>query len=207
RGKDLALALHQLRAHLEEQRALQDLGTIVSEAEFMPTLRLANLEQLAVEASPGERKSTQVTPPEDRATEVMLTGAQPAPQGLTTTSTYNGDPFDTSPSLNMDPAAEEPPPPIVEAFSPPPDDLRTNIIPFDDFPPTPSSATPLPPLPPPPRGSSDIRPPLPPAARPMPDVPAPPRPSRSRPIPAESRPFAPERPRPSAAVPALPATA
>src|SRR5215475_3757636 len=66
RGKDFALALQQLRAHLEEQRALQDLGTIVSEAEFMPTLRLANLEQLAAEAGPGERKSTQVTPPEDR---------------------------------------------------------------------------------------------------------------------------------------------
>src|SRR5262249_44585201 len=116
------------------------------------------------------------------------------------------DTFDTSPSLNMELAAEEPPPPIVEAFSPPPDDLRTNIIPFDDFPPTPSSAGPLPPLPPPPRGSSDIRPPLPPAASPIPDVPAPPRPSRSRPIPAESRPFVPERPRPSAAVPAVPVT-
>src|SRR5215472_11715844 len=68
RGKDFALALHQLRAHLEEQRALQDLGTMVAEAEFMPTLRLANLEQLVAEPGPGERKSTQVTPPEDRAT-------------------------------------------------------------------------------------------------------------------------------------------
>ncbi|HMF09756.1 MAG TPA: serine/threonine-protein kinase, partial [Thermoanaerobaculia bacterium] len=192
RGKDLALALHQLRAHLEEQRALQDLGTIVSEAEFMPTLRLANLEQLVADAVPGERKSTQVTPPEDRATEVMSTGSQPVPQGLRPTETHNVEAFDTSPSLEMDLAAEEPP--VVEAFSPPPEDLRTNIISFDNFPPTPSSALPLPPLPPPPRGSSDIRPPLPPpVARPIPTPPPPPRATRSRPIPAESRPTPLER--------------
>src|SRR5262249_49810737 len=110
------------------------------------------------------------------------------------------------PTPNTSPGTGEPPPPIVEAFSPPRDDLRTNIIPFDDCPPTPSSAPPLPPLPPPPRRSSDLRPPWRPAARRMPQVPAPPRPSRSRAIPAESRPFAPERPRPSAAVPAVPVT-
>jgi serine/threonine protein kinase len=51
RGKDLALALHQLKARLEEQRALQDLGTMVSAAENMPTLRLENLEKLGPGAS------------------------------------------------------------------------------------------------------------------------------------------------------------
>src|SRR6202162_2999875 len=66
RGKDFALALHQLRAHLEEQRALQDLGTMVAEAEFMPTLRLANLEQLASEgARATEERSNEVMPPDD----------------------------------------------------------------------------------------------------------------------------------------------
>jgi serine/threonine-protein kinase len=50
RGKDFALALHQLRARMEEQKALQDLGTMVSEVENLPTLKLANLDQLASSA-------------------------------------------------------------------------------------------------------------------------------------------------------------
>jgi eukaryotic-like serine/threonine-protein kinase len=62
RGKDFALALHQLRAHLEEQKALQDLGSMVSAAENMPTLRLENLAQLL----PGtEPEATLVPPPAD----------------------------------------------------------------------------------------------------------------------------------------------
>ena len=52
RGKDMALALYQLKAHLEEQKALQDLGTMVSAAENLPTLKLANLEQLAAQGAP-----------------------------------------------------------------------------------------------------------------------------------------------------------
>ncbi len=73
RGKDFALALHQLRAHLEEQRALQDLGTIVGEAEFMPTLKLANVDQLILEGAEearlhatnpsGSSRTTEVRPP------------------------------------------------------------------------------------------------------------------------------------------------
>jgi serine/threonine-protein kinase len=68
RGKDFALALHQLRAHIEEQKALQDLGTLVSAAENLPTMKLANLEQLLAEAA-GEagrgsaRPSSEVFPP------------------------------------------------------------------------------------------------------------------------------------------------
>ncbi len=60
RGKDMALALYQLKAHLEEQRALQDLGTMVSAAENLPTLKLANLEQLAAQGAP---RDTTMTPP------------------------------------------------------------------------------------------------------------------------------------------------
>ena len=159
RGKDLALALHQLRAHLEEQKALQDLGTIVSEAEFMPTLRLANLEQLAGEPPPGGGRSTLVTPPEDRATEVMSTGNLPPPEAVGGGPPGPNDTFDTSPSLSLDIPEPTPlPPPRVPGvyqLPKPADDLRTNIIPFDDFPPAPASASPAQPTP------------LPPAARPV----------------------------------------
>ncbi|HEY1433953.1 MAG TPA: protein kinase, partial [Thermoanaerobaculia bacterium] len=61
RGKDMALALYQLKAHLEEQKALQDLGTMVSAAENLPTLKLANLEQVAAMGAP--RDTTIVPPP------------------------------------------------------------------------------------------------------------------------------------------------
>jgi serine/threonine protein kinase len=70
RGKDFALALHQLRAHLEEQRALQDLGTIVSEAEFMPTLKLANVDQLLLEAAEEAKQRSKNAAPSARSTEV-----------------------------------------------------------------------------------------------------------------------------------------
>ena len=64
RGKDFALALHQLRAHLEEQRALQDLGTLVSAAENLPTMKIANLEHLLAD---GEEPpaGAEVRPPAD----------------------------------------------------------------------------------------------------------------------------------------------
>ncbi len=65
RGKDMALALYQLKAHLEEQKALQDLGTMVSAAENLPTLKLANLQELAAQGAPGAagRDTTVVPPP------------------------------------------------------------------------------------------------------------------------------------------------
>jgi serine/threonine protein kinase len=171
RGKDLALALHQLRAHLEEQKALQDLGTIVSEAEFMPTLRLANLEQLAEAGAPPGR-STQVTPPDDRATEVLSTDDFPSSEPFAPTGTYNVESrdTDTNPSLGIDlPPPTIPPPPIpgdIPVATAPPD-LRTNVIPRDEFPPV-ISSTPPPPPPPPPRTSTATAAPLPP---PRPAVP------------------------------------
>src|SRR5262245_7053921 len=61
RGKDLALALYQLKAHMEEQKALQDLGTMVSAAENLPTLKLANLQEIAAQGAPRDRE-TAVTP-------------------------------------------------------------------------------------------------------------------------------------------------
>jgi eukaryotic-like serine/threonine-protein kinase len=68
RGKDFALALHQLRAHLEEQRALQDLGTLVSAAENLPTMKLANLDSLFSGGAEPESPSSQVKPPQDAIT-------------------------------------------------------------------------------------------------------------------------------------------
>ena len=62
RGKDMALALYQLKAHLEEQKALQDLGTMVSAAENLPTLKLANLEQLAAQGVPSDTTTSLVPP-------------------------------------------------------------------------------------------------------------------------------------------------
>src|SRR5690242_16765502 len=43
RGKDFALALQQLRAHLEEQRAMADLGTLVSSSNDVATAKMENL--------------------------------------------------------------------------------------------------------------------------------------------------------------------
>src|SRR5262249_19193105 len=81
RGKDFALALHQLRAHLEEQRALADLGTIVSEAEFIPTLRLANLEQLAAAGAPSGQPP-EFPPPPPPSSPPLANETTPAGVGL-----------------------------------------------------------------------------------------------------------------------------
>jgi serine/threonine protein kinase/uncharacterized membrane-anchored protein YhcB (DUF1043 family) len=88
RGKDFALALHQLRAHLEEQRALQDLGTVVSEAEFMPTQKLANVDQLLLEGALEARhrdlmqsgRSTEVVPPVPSEDPVQATRSMKIPE-------------------------------------------------------------------------------------------------------------------------------
>ena len=93
RGKDFALALHQLRAHLEEQRALQDLGTIVSQAEFLPTLKLANMDQLvaeeqarqtAVDPNAPHPRTTEVLPPRGEATQNLRATQPDAPAGAAT---------------------------------------------------------------------------------------------------------------------------
>jgi tRNA A-37 threonylcarbamoyl transferase component Bud32 len=51
RGKDFALALQQLRAHLEEQRAMADLGTIVSSQSNVATQKMENLAAIAAEGA------------------------------------------------------------------------------------------------------------------------------------------------------------
>src|SRR5215472_12793853 len=126
RGKDLALALHQLRAHLEEQKALQDLGTIVSEAEFMPTLRLANLEELAAQGAPEkpERRSTEVFPPAE------ATGAEP----LRPTATFpRREPGGLEPpAARTDHSPVSGPVSTIPA-SVPSEEMRTKVIPRDEM--------------------------------------------------------------------------
>ena len=92
RGKDMALALYQLKAHLEEQKALQDLGTMVSAAENLPTLKLANLQELAAQGAPGRDIATPMAvpppPPPPRAASALgrhsLPDASPTPSPTST---------------------------------------------------------------------------------------------------------------------------
>jgi len=149
RGKDFALALHQLRAHLEEQRALQDLGTMVAEAEFMPTLRLANLGQLASEgARATEERSTEVMPPGE------TTGSEP----LRPTETFaRRESVDTRTAGTPDSGLAAPAGTAVFA---PADDWRTKVIPPEEILAATSAPPPLPPaIPPAPFGEAAGRPP------------------------------------------------
>jgi serine/threonine protein kinase len=53
RGKDMALALYQLKAQLEERKSQDDLGTMISAAaESVPTLKIANLKAIAESGGP-----------------------------------------------------------------------------------------------------------------------------------------------------------
>jgi eukaryotic-like serine/threonine-protein kinase len=63
RGKDMALALYQLKAQLEERRSQDDLGTMISAAaESVPTLKIANLKAIAESGAP-DRKETPAAMP------------------------------------------------------------------------------------------------------------------------------------------------
>ncbi|MEP6993497.1 MAG: protein kinase [Acidobacteriota bacterium] len=111
RGKDLALALYQLKAHLEEQKALEDLGTMVSAAENLPTLKLSNLQELAAMGAPRDttasrplptpRPSTSVPPPPPLEREATRAEVSP-PEAMNST-----DPVSISPLTRV-----SPPPPL-----------------------------------------------------------------------------------------------
>jgi serine/threonine protein kinase len=119
RGKDMALALYQLKAHLEEQKALQDLGTMVSAAENLPTLKLANLQELAAQGGPG--RDTTVVPPAIRPVSGDGPAAAREPE-------HHDDPELTTatPDLGVDTGDWSAPPP-----TPPPSPAG----PSDDLPP------------------------------------------------------------------------
>ena len=63
RGKDFALALQQLRAHMEEQKAMADLGTIVSSPSDVPTAKMENLAAIAAEGARQAETSATKRPP------------------------------------------------------------------------------------------------------------------------------------------------
>ena len=63
RGKDLALALYQLKAQLEERRSDDDLGTMVSAAaESIDTLKLGNLKAIAQSGAPDPQETPAAIP-------------------------------------------------------------------------------------------------------------------------------------------------
>jgi serine/threonine protein kinase len=147
RGKDFALALHQLRAHLEEQKALQDLGSMVSAAENMPTLRLENLAQLLPGAEP---ETTLVPPPAE------------APDGVTVRLDLSAERAALErESVPADSRATER---IAQTSAPPLPPVSTTVM----VPPTPSEVTramvlpeavpPRPSEPPPPRSPESTNP-------------------------------------------------
>jgi serine/threonine protein kinase len=63
RGKDLALALYQLKAQLEERKSEEDLGTMISAAaENVPTLQLRNLKAIAESGAPDSQETPTALP-------------------------------------------------------------------------------------------------------------------------------------------------
>jgi serine/threonine protein kinase len=63
RGKDLALALYQLKAQLEERKSEEDLGTMISQAaENIDTLRLGNLKAIAQSGAPDAQETPTAVP-------------------------------------------------------------------------------------------------------------------------------------------------
>ena len=63
RGKDLALALYQLKAQLEERRSEEDLGTMINAAaESIDTLKLGNLKAIAESGAPDPQETPAAMP-------------------------------------------------------------------------------------------------------------------------------------------------
>ncbi|MGE5277604.1 MAG: protein kinase domain-containing protein [Acidobacteriota bacterium] len=179
RGKDFALALHQLKARLEERRALVDLGSMVSAAENMPTLRLENLEKLVAEAAARQAAGGGPVklPDVDRSDWTEDSGAGSGPRPTSPPEPGRPEPV---------PAAVAPPPPSRPSDSAPraaaapldqPPDARTMAIPIlaNLAAPPEMAERSAPPAPP--------QPPMPPVA-PPPAMPAPEPPARRDSLPA-----------------------
>jgi serine/threonine protein kinase len=66
RGKDMALALYQLKAQIEEKRSQDDLGTMISAAaESVPTLKIANIRAIAESGGPDPQETPAAVPAVD----------------------------------------------------------------------------------------------------------------------------------------------
>ena len=140
RGKDMALALYQLKAHLEEQKALQDLGTMVSAAENLPTLKLANLQEVAAQGAP-TRDTTIVPPAPPPPPPAAPPAAEASGSGPYGEESEEHEVTALAPDLATAaaaPHAVQPPPPAPAARETFEGDFANDTLP------------PLPPLPPPP---------------------------------------------------------
>jgi eukaryotic-like serine/threonine-protein kinase len=114
RGKDLALALYQLKAQLEERKSEEDLGTMVSQAaESIDTLRLGNLSAIAESGAPDPQETPAALPAVGDASGSASrrregSGAFSKTDSLRPTAT-----------IAMGPAPAEPPPPVEPPIVPP----------------------------------------------------------------------------------------
>ncbi len=100
RGKDLALALYQLKAQLEERKSQDNLGTMVSAAaENVPTLKLANLMEIAASGAPG----AQGTPRTEASERPESSGSSSASGSRRTTIPFSETPAPGSPG-SVEPA-------------------------------------------------------------------------------------------------------
>jgi len=110
RGKDMALALYQLKAQLEERKAQEDLGTMISAAaEQVPTLKLANLKAIAESGAPDPQETPSATP----AVGGPVPGAAPRHEGSGSFS-QSGSRRTTPPAEATVPSASPPSPQDVE---------------------------------------------------------------------------------------------
>jgi eukaryotic-like serine/threonine-protein kinase len=106
RGKDFSLALQQLRAHLEEQRAMADLGTIASSPNNVVTEKLENLAAIAAE---GARQAGEASA--SRRTTVPET---PAPFDSAAAPAVADSSAGRRPVAGSPPVPPPPPPPATE---------------------------------------------------------------------------------------------
>ena len=112
RGKDMALALYQAKARYEEQAIFQDLGTMVSSAENLPTLKLENLEEIKQQAAAMEPPLTPAAPiPISTVAMTIPVEALGKPEAI---------PSDVPVTPKDQPAAVPPPPPPAEPEPPAP---------------------------------------------------------------------------------------
>jgi tetratricopeptide (TPR) repeat protein len=119
RGKDFALALQQLRANLEEQRAMADLGTLVSSPGNVTTQKMENLADIAAEgAREAEASASARKAP---ALGAAASGSPPAAE-----SSANRRPAAGTASV---PASARPAPPGATAPPPAPPSVRPAVPP------------------------------------------------------------------------------
>jgi len=123
RGKDLALALYQLKAQLEERRSDDDLGTMINAAaESIDTLKLGNLKAIAQSGAPDPQETPAAMPAVGEASGSSRAGRE----GSGSFSKSGSGSFSKSGSRRSSgatvaaPPPAEPPPPVAPPAATPP---------------------------------------------------------------------------------------